>query len=149
MIHHCLGLDKFLVGSCSHRVCRILNAQAERIIELEASVDGQTVLTNTTKYAANAVATGTNKELIKTKAMMNQLTASVTADVAAVATLSTKKNGGISGARKTIDRKKARTGLHVCAHCKHEVYHKDGNYLELEANKATRYPGWKSVYTKE
>ena len=37
------------------------NAQAESIIELEASVDGQTVLTNTTKYAASVVATGTNK----------------------------------------------------------------------------------------
>ena len=37
------------------------NTQADRIIELEASVDGQTVLTNTTEYAASAVATGTNK----------------------------------------------------------------------------------------
>ena len=39
------------------------NTRAERIIELEASVDSQTVLTNTTKYAASAVDTGTNKEL--------------------------------------------------------------------------------------
>ena len=39
------------------------NTQAEIIIELEASVDGQTVLTKTTNYAASAVATGTNKEL--------------------------------------------------------------------------------------
>ena len=37
------------------------NAQAERIIELESGVDGQTVLTNTTGYAASAMATGTNK----------------------------------------------------------------------------------------
>ena len=37
------------------------NAQAEHIIELEASVDGQTVLTNTTEYAVSVVATGTNK----------------------------------------------------------------------------------------
>ena len=37
------------------------NAKAERIIELEASVDGQLVLTNTTKYAASTVATETNK----------------------------------------------------------------------------------------
>ena len=37
----------------------------------------------------------------------------------------------------------------MCAHCKHKLYHKDGNCLELEANKAKRYPGWKSVLTKE
>ena len=42
-----------------------------------------------------------------------------------------------------------RPGLHVCAHYKREVYHKDGNCLELEANKAKCYPGWKSVFTKE
>ena len=49
------------------------NAKAERIIELEASVDGQTVLTNTTKYVASAVATGTNKELSEIKAIMKHL----------------------------------------------------------------------------
>ena len=43
------------------------NVQAERIIELEAIVDGQTVLTITTEYAASAVATGTNRELSKIK----------------------------------------------------------------------------------
>ena len=40
------------------------NAQAERIIELEPSVDFQTVITNPTEYATSAAATGTNKELI-------------------------------------------------------------------------------------
>ena len=43
------------------------NTQAERIIELEASVDGKTVLTETTEYAASAVATGTNKEISEIK----------------------------------------------------------------------------------
>ena len=38
--------------------------------------------------------------------------------------------------------------MHVCAHCKHKVYHKDGNCLELETNKAKRYLGWKRVFTK-
>ena len=38
------------------------NAQAGRIIELEASVDGQTVRSDTTDYVASPVATGTNKE---------------------------------------------------------------------------------------
>ena len=37
------------------------NAQAERIIELEASVDVQTVLTDTTNYVASTVDTGNNK----------------------------------------------------------------------------------------
>ena len=80
---------------------------------------------------------------------MKQLAASVTNQEARVETLSTKINGRSSGAGKTIEKKKARPGLHVCAHCKREVYHKDRNCLELEANKANCYPGWKSVFTKE
>ena len=44
------------------------NARAERIIELEARVDGQIVLTDTTDYAARAVAKATNKETINIKA---------------------------------------------------------------------------------
>ena len=46
------------------------NAQAERIIELEARVDGKTVLTDATNYVAGAVAIGINKELNDTKAIM-------------------------------------------------------------------------------
>ena len=125
------------------------NTQAELIIELEDSMDVQTVPTNTNDYVASAVATGTNKELSKIKAMMKQLVDSVIDQVATVATLSTNMNRGSSGAGKTIDRKKARPGLQMCAHCKRKVYHKDGNCLELEANKAKRYPGWKRVFTKE
>ena len=34
-------------------------------------------------------------------------------------------------------------------HCKREVYLKDGNCLDLEVNKAKRYPRQKSVFTKE
>ena len=33
----------------------------------------------------------------------------------------------------------------MCAHLKREVYYKDGNYLELAANRAKRYKGWTSV----
>ena len=40
---------------------------------------------------------------------------------------------------------KVRPGLHVCAHCKRDVYHKDGNCLELAANEVKRYTGWTSV----
>ena len=41
--------------------------------------------------------------------------------------------------------KKARPGLHVCAHYKREVYNKDANCLELAANKAKLYTGWAIV----
>ena len=40
------------------------NAQAKRILELEASVDGQIVLTKATEYAASAlISVGHNKDL--------------------------------------------------------------------------------------
>ena len=77
----------------------------------------------------------------KIKAMMNQLAAYVTAQAETVANLSTKMKVGGSSSGKIIDKKKARPSLHVCAHCKRGVYHKDGNCLELEVNKAKRYPG--------
>ena len=66
-----------------------------------------------------------------------------------MANFSTKINGGIDGPGRNTDKKKARHGLHVCAHCKREVYQKDGNCLDLEDNKAKGYPGWKIVFTKE
>ena len=77
--------------------------------------------------------------------MMKQLTASVTAQDAIFADLSTKTNsgGGSSRAGKNTDNKKSQPGLHVCTHCKREVYHKEGNYLELMSNKAKLYDGWK------
>ena len=49
------------------------NVQAKHILELEASVNGQTVLNDTTNYAVIAVSTGTNKELTKIRAMIKQL----------------------------------------------------------------------------
>ena len=89
------------------------NAQAERIIQLNVSVDGQIFLTDTMDYATIGVATGTNKELNKIQATMKQLEASVTAQEATVETLSTKMNRGSGGTVKTTDKKKARPGLHV------------------------------------
>ena len=82
-----------------------INAQAERIIDLEGRVDGQTVLTSTTNYVASAVATGTNKEMNEIKAMIKQLAYSVTAQAEKVATLSTNMNGVSSSSRKTTDKK--------------------------------------------
>ena len=81
-------------------------------------MDGQTVLTNPTEYGASAISTGTKKELSEVKAMMKHLADSVISQLETVATLSNKMNGGSSGSGKTIDKKKARPGLHVCAHCK-------------------------------
>ena len=57
------------------------NAQTECIIELEASVDVQTVLTDTTNYLASVVVTSTNKKLNNIRAMTKQLAYSVTAQV--------------------------------------------------------------------
>ena len=122
------------------------NAQSK--CELEASVDGQTVLANTTDYAASAVATGTNKEMSKIKAMMKQLAASVTDQAETVATLYTKMNIVSSSSNKTIENKQAQPSLHMCAHCKRKVYHKERNCLKFEVNKANSYPGWKRFFTK-
>ena len=53
------------------------NAQVERIIELEASVEGQTVLSKATNFAASSVTTGgDNKDLKELHAAMKQLTCS-------------------------------------------------------------------------
>ena len=125
------------------------NAQSKRIIDLDAIVYGQTVLTNTTDYAARAVSTGDNKELTEIRSMMKPLAALVTAQAATVATLFTKINGSSSGARQNTDKKKANPGFHVCTHCKQEVYHRDGNFLDLEANNVKYYPGWNSILNKE
>ena len=122
------------------------HAQADHILELEASVDGQTFPTKATEYTASAVTVGgNNKDLKEPITMMKQLTASFTAQAATLTALSFKTRSGSDGGRENTKMKKARPGLHVCAHCKREVYHKDGNCLELAANKAKRYKGWTSV----
>ena len=55
------------------------HAQAERIIKIKASVDGHTILTESTNYATSAVTSGgTKKDLKELRMMMKQLTASVT-----------------------------------------------------------------------
>ena len=91
--------------------------QAERILALESSVDGQTVLTKATEYAESAVTVeGNNKDLKDLRTMMKQLTASVTAQEATLAALSVKTHSDGGGGGKNTKMKKARPGLHVCAH---------------------------------
>ena len=80
--------------------------------------------------------------------MMKQLAAYVNAQATTVATLYTKTNGG-SDVSNNTNKKKARPNFHVCAYRKREVYHKETNCLDLDTNKAKRYPGWKSVFAKE
>ena len=43
--------------------------------------------------------------------------------------------------------KKPRKKKTQCPNCKTFVLHKPDNCYELESNKATRHPGWKSVFT--
>jgi hypothetical protein len=42
--------------------------------------------------------------------------------------------------------KKPRRKKALCPNCKCFVMHKPANCFELEANKASRYPGWKSIF---
>ena len=109
-------------------------------------MDGQTFLAEATKYMASEVTEGgNNKELKELRLMMKQLTASVTAQVGTLAALSIKTHSG-GGGEKNTEMKKAQPGLHMCTHCKRDVYHKDGNCLDLLANKAKRYTGCTSVF---
>ena len=62
--------------------------------------------------------------------MMKQLTYSITAQAATLTSLSTKTNSyGDGGGGQNTNKNKSRPGLHVCAHCKRGVYHKEVNYF--------------------
>ncbi len=37
----------------------------------------------------------------------------------------------------------------LCSNCKSFVYHNPDKCYELEVNKASRYTGWKSIFTAE
>ena len=102
-------------------------------------MDVQTALTEATEYAASAVPAGGNKKDLKElRAMMKQITDSVTAQAEILTDLSVKTHSGGGSVRKNTEMKKARPGLHMCAHCKREVYHKDRNCLDLAANNYKR-----------
>ena len=121
--------------------------KSERIPELEASVDRKNVLTKATEYAASTVKYGgKNNDPKELRATRKQLMDSVTFHAATLVALSVKtySGGGGGGARNT-QMNKARPGLHLCVQCKRDVYHKEGNCLELAANKDNHYTGWKIV----
>jgi hypothetical protein len=83
-------------------------------------------------------------------AMMEQMIALVTARGARHAHQSDKVNtppgshvislGGGTQAKKPRQKKA------LCPNCKCFVMHKPANCCKLEANKASRYPGWKSIF---
>ena len=50
-----------------------------------------------------------------------------------------------TGGGKRVNKPRRKKTL--CPNCKTFVLHKPSLCYELEANKATRYPGWKSVFT--
>ncbi len=54
----------------------------------------------------------------------------------------TAGGGGGGGDVKKPRRKKA-----LCPNCKSFIYHAPDKCFELEANKDSRYPGWKSIFT--
>ena len=105
------------------------NTQAECIIELKASGDGQTILTEATDFVASAVTTGgSNKDLKELWLMVKQLKYYITPQSATLADLPTKNNSGCNDrGGKNTDKKKSRPVLHMCAHYKREVYHTEGN----------------------
>ena len=101
------------------------HVQTERIIDLEASVDGQTILTEAIDYTESVVTTGgSNKDPKELRVMVKELTESVTAQAATLASLSVKTNSGGGGGGQNIETKKLRPGLHVCVNYKRVVYHK-------------------------
>ena len=90
------------------------HAQAERILALESSVDGQTVLTEATEYAASAVtAGGNNKDLKELRAMTKELTASITSQAETLASLSVKTHSG--GGENNRNEEIAARLARVCA----------------------------------
>ena len=55
--------------------------------------------------------------------------------------------GGSSGGGDVS--KKPRRKKTLCPNCKSFVYHSHDKCYELEANKASRYSGWKSIFVNE
>ncbi len=83
--------------------------------------------------------------------MMEQMNALITASGGRLTHQPDKENtpptGNVNpptGGSKHV--KKPRKKKRLCPHCKTFVLHKPELCYELEANKASRYPRWKSVF---
>ncbi len=83
-------------------------------------------------------------------AMMEQMNALVAARDARHAHQPDKVNTPLGGNVIPLgggtQAKKHRQKETLCPNCKCFVMHKPANCFELEANKASRYPGWKSIF---
>ena len=97
---------------CAAALVEKTHAQAERILEIESSMDGQTVLTKATEYTASTVsAGGKNNNLKELREMMNQLKALVTAQGGTLAALSVKIYSGDGGGKKKDRNEESATRL--------------------------------------
>ena len=129
-------------------------ALEEKMIELETVAETQSVITDTTDFAASATTSHITAEMAEMRAAAKSTAADLKKLTALVANMASNNGGGgkgggggSGGGRGGGDRRK-KGATHKCKHCKREVYHKDANCLELEANKANRYASWKSVFAE-
>ena len=127
-------------------------ALEEKVIELETVVETQSVITDTTDFAASATISNTTAEMAEMRAAAKSTAADLKKLTTLVANMASNNGGGGEGGgggRGGGGGDRRRKGApHKCKHCKREVYHKDANCLELEANKANRYASWKSVFAE-
>ena len=103
------------------------------------------MITDTTDYSASATTSNTTMEMSEMQATAKSTVADLMKLTALVVTMASTNSGGGCGGRS--DQKK-KSATHKRKHCKHEVYHKDANCLNFEANKANRYASWKSVFAE-
>jgi hypothetical protein len=119
---------------------------AEEEGETQAMLFGMLQDQHTKQIAQMEAANKTNMDL-----MMERMNALITASGSRLTHQTDKENtpptGNVKPSTGGGERvKKPRKKKRLCPHCKMFVLHKHELCYELEANKASRYPGWKSVF---
>ena len=125
------------------------------ILDLKASLYGQTTITLLTDLSASAAESTAATSTASTK--MGAIRDVIQIMAASVTTLSTKtlSDGGGGGHRKGCNGGGGGDGttqtpdIHKCANFKKWVKHKDANCFELEANTEKRFTSWFSRLTKK
>ena len=117
------------------------SALEKKMIELDTVVETQSVITDTTDFSASAKTSNTTMKM----AEMRVAAKSTAADLKKLSTL-VATMASTNGRGRGNQKKKGAT--HKYKHCKHEVFHKDANCLELEADKANCYASWKSMFAE-
>ena len=124
-------------------------ALEEKVIELETVAETQSVITDATDFATSATTSNTTAEMAEIRAAAKSTVANLKKLTALVATMESNNGGGGGGRGGAgVGNRRKKGATHKCKHCKREVYHKDANCLELEANKSNRYASWKSVFAE-